>query len=553
MSKKAINNETLTNIADAIRSKTGDTAAMTVAAMPAQIALIPDTIVFTPDLSAFSNSAAMINSAFVAFASDAERNLWYQLFEAMTTRAGVIDGLAVDFELDMANITVASSLDNVRNLVRTVGADATLTISNYIDAYGTTSTVFSALIESAIAGSLTLKDCYTAAYTITLSKSTPKWCSKFSFVKLTHVGININLAGAAFDEFAASQFIAQMMGSSASFVSGAHSVKKISIKDSGTYSLESIALPTIATALEAVDIDFDKINITSLKNSFKNTSALTGLPSNIIVEYPYEFSDMTSAFENCSWITSFTLKNYSSNGLNAERAFHGCINLLTCSIAKNYNISGTSNSLNYMLYGCNNLQAFDLQPYFNSGAAISSITRMFDGCSALTSVTLKIRLVSTDISYLFNGCSNLQSVVLALTEADGSNKKITTWSNCFDPDSIYELTRLDFSTLDFSNLTSFDDAGLWEDRPDKGYRCFLSAANATCEVLWPDEIKFTALTSTVEFAFLNCKAGVGSMFVKNCVESNKMLSIHLPSTEYAKLTQADLENFEANCGRVYEI
>lgn len=553
MSKKAVKNETLTNIAEAIRRKTGDTALMKVADMPAQVAAIPDSIAFTPDLTAFSDYAPMINAAFTGWASDAEKNLWYMLFKAVTTRAGVIDGLATNFELDMTDITVSSSLDNVKNLVRAVASGVTLTISNYVEYYGADTAVLSSLVESVIAGNLTFKNAYVAGQNITLSKSTSKWCSKLSLIGLQHDGANINLGGSAFDEFVASGFTSSRVGVIASFVSDAHTVKKISIKDSGNYSLESIAQPTIATALEELDIDFDKVNIASLKNAFKNTSAITGLPTDITIVYPYEFREMGGAFENCSWITSLTLKNYSSNGLNAERAFYGCVNLTACNIAKSFNIIGSDNSLNYMFYGCSKLQSFDLQPYFYSGASIKSITNMFNNCSVLTSVTLKIRLAATDISNLFSGCPKMQTIILQLTEADGSNKKITTWTDCFDDYANGELVKLDFSTLDFSNITKFSDAGLWVDRPDKGYRCFLEAVNSVCEVIWPDEITFTALQSTEEWAFIDCRAGVGSNFVKNCVSSNKALTIYLPATEYAKLTSAEIENFNTNCGTVNSI
>lgn len=541
MSKKAIQEKTLTNIANAIRSKKKTTDPILLSDFATEISNLPDQTEVTPDLTGFDVKKAVIQSAFTGFATNEEKNLWYLLFNAQKDMARTIEHLSVDFELDCGNYSDLYTSD-IQNMVQAVDAGITCIIKNLV-CNQIEPVVYASVVESSIAGNLKILSGSMYGGEVTLTKSIAKWCSSLILDSIAfNASVTFNLTNCGFDSF-------QILNPSGSEITltGVNTIKKYVVNASDVvYNFPQLFMPTNSTGLEEVDIDFSSIKIGNLKQTFKNATYITG--------FPQAFSNLL--FNNCSFyeafMTSSFLETLTAEGTFTDftRAFYGCTKLTSVSITGSFS-GDNENTLDNSFYGCTALTDISFNLDFSDNY-YASCSNMFTNCSNLKNVNIHFKTGHTDFSnYLYNS-TKLEKVILSIKGPDGNNVKLQKMD--FILASYTKLKTLDFSSFDFSQLTT--DPNNWGFCPASfmdpyyQYSCnvVFSGKNSECTIIWPDEIRFEALTSTTSLGFKNCVEGNGANFVKHFKYTNQTFFVYLTSSEYNLLTEDEISAFKSAGG-----
>ena len=118
----------------------------------------------------------------------------------------------------------------------------------------------------------------------------------------------------------------------------------------------------------------------------------------------------SSAFKNCSSLTSLTIPNNVTN--IEDGTFNGCTGLISITLG-----SGLTSVGNEAFYGCGDLTSLTIP---NSVTTIGS--RAFYGCSGIVSLTIPDNVTSVKYG-AFNGCTGLTSVTIgnSVTTIEDSN------------------------------------------------------------------------------------------------------------------------------------
>lgn len=560
MSKKAILEQTLTNIGNAIRANEGITDLMTPSEM---VTAIADLNQGSYDSTPFSLVQPQIDGSFTGFASDDEEALWFDIFADLTSLSYVITNLTVNLTIDFSVHSFAGSgtWSHYSSFISGITSGITLTLSNVNVAESSPN--LASLVGSSAAGKLTLQDwtfgsvsslymykqnSYTWIDTLKIDNAT---FNSLTTIKLENVQVNTLDIDAS---ISSSNVITIDTTTTTRVKKLVVSLTQLSgaILSNPYVRIDRLCMPTYNTVLENIDMDFSVHKICSAKEAFKNSTLITGLTAEMTINF--ENTKLSSVsqtyegmFENVAWLTKLNITG-GNVYLNMSKMFYGCSNLTA--VSGIFTAISAGGSLVSMFEGCSSLVT---APKITTGGSVSyfpelDVTRMFYGCSSLTEISVRIWAAGGDMKNMCYGCNALNKFEFGGDLLEYSPYMASSWTNALLVDYTI-LESISFKRLYFNNLTAFNDLGLFFDNANTGVsKCFLAGVNSTCSVTWPDYITFSKLTAEETFAFVGCKAGVGANFVKNFVSSNKTITVTIDKADYDTLTEAQITKFTSNGG-----
>lgn len=153
-------------------------------------------------------------------------------------------------------------------------------------------------------------------------------------------------------------------------------------------ALKNIVLPSI-------------FNASSMTSAFQNCSSLSS------VVFPTTMSGLTfmsSTFSSCNNLQQITLPTSVGATINLQNAFQNCWSLSEITIPSSYNIT----TLQATFSTCVNLRKITLPATLNS---LTTMAQMSQNCNNLQSIVMPTSMTSlTNIDSALQGCRNLQSV-----------------------------------------------------------------------------------------------------------------------------------------------
>lgn len=222
-----------------------------------------------------------------------------------------------------------------------------------------------------------------------------------------------------------------------------------------------------------IKCDINKINVSSLFNFAYSQDNLVSVDATLDIS---NVTDMTSAFYNCTNLTTINSSNWdTSNVTKLEETFKNCKELINLDTSKwdtsnisslkstfqncenltnldvsNWNVSNVT-SLHYTFYYCGKLESLDVSQWDTSN--VIDLTSTFSGCSGLTSLDVSQWDTSNVTKML--GTFRLCSSLVNLDVSNWNSSKVVDLRDTFALMS--KCASLDLHKWDVSNVTNLSN------------------------------------------------------------------------------------------------